>query len=229
MTKKSTKKTASPKVDDVVEETKKQDETPVVTETSTTQSVQSTPEEHKEADEKTANLADPLDEPKGLTYADAEKHLQLGQLIKLPEWGGFWFNNIKTGETFVYTKDGEILDTPHEEYKERNDWQIVDPLDVSDDVKEKITAYFLQLEKSNLTESENTSNIAEEEDDAELKPTVYNHLEEIKIGKKFRIENEDKNYFVFENERLSRYHDNGTLLETYPVYQLQDKLIEFID
>ncbi len=30
--------------------------------------------------------------------------------IKLPEWKGFWF---KCGDTvFVFTKDGELLDTP---------------------------------------------------------------------------------------------------------------------
>jgi len=67
----------------------------------------------------------PLEE-KGMTYEEAEKLLETGKLISLPEWEGFWFGNIKTGETLVLTKEGEILNTPNPEFKERNDWKEVD-------------------------------------------------------------------------------------------------------
>jgi hypothetical protein len=64
-----------------------------------------------------------------LTYEEAEKLLKTGSLIALPEWGGFWFNNIKTDETLVLTKDGEITETPWEICKERNDWRVVEATD----------------------------------------------------------------------------------------------------
>lgn len=60
-----------------------------------------------------------------LTFEEADKWLEKGLCIALPEWTGFWFKNIKTGETLVLTKDGEIVDTPHEIYKERSDWKVV--------------------------------------------------------------------------------------------------------
>lgn len=64
-----------------------------------------------------------------LTFEEAEKWLKKDLCIALPEWTGFWFKNIKTGETLVLTKDGEIVDTPHEIYKERSDWKVVKATD----------------------------------------------------------------------------------------------------
>jgi len=73
-----------------------------------------------------------IKEELGMTYEEAEKLLKTGSLIALPEWGGFWFNNIKTNETLVLTKDGEITETPWEICKERNDWRIVEATDEQD-------------------------------------------------------------------------------------------------
>lgn len=66
----------------------------------------------------------------GMSYEEAEKRLNLGELIALPEWGGFWFKNLKVenvqeSKVLVLTKEGEITDTPWEECKERNDWVMV--------------------------------------------------------------------------------------------------------
>lgn len=61
-------------------------------------------------------------EAEGMTYAEAENLLKLGKLIALPEWVGFWFANIKTGEVLVLTKEGDITNTPFDEFKERKDW-----------------------------------------------------------------------------------------------------------
>jgi hypothetical protein len=62
----------------------------------------------------------------GMTYAEAEELMNQGELIALPEWGGFWFKDIKTDEVVVLTKEGEITKTPWEECKERNDWVTVE-------------------------------------------------------------------------------------------------------
>jgi len=68
----------------------------------------------------------------GMTYEEAEKLLKVGKLIALPEWEGFWFNNIKTDETLVLTKEGEITENPWEICKERNDWRVVEAKDEQD-------------------------------------------------------------------------------------------------
>jgi len=60
-----------------------------------------------------------------LTFEEAEKLAQTGELIALPEWSGFWFVDIKTGALSVLTKDNEILQTPFDEFKTRNDWKTV--------------------------------------------------------------------------------------------------------
>lgn len=72
-------------------------------------------------------------EPTGMTFEQALKEAEIGELIALPEWEGFWFVDIKTGLLSVLTKENEILDTPSEEFKTRNDWKIVQasPLQVS--------------------------------------------------------------------------------------------------
>jgi hypothetical protein len=52
------------------------------------------------------------------------------EIIKLPEWGGFW---LKTkNETFVFTKDGLLLNTPDvETYGSRLDWIAIHTLEDS--------------------------------------------------------------------------------------------------
>ena len=62
-----------------------------------------------------------------LPYSEALIRLKEGSLVKLPEWEGFWFP--VGGKIWVFTKDGEILDTPdHETFGVRNDWtQVVGP------------------------------------------------------------------------------------------------------
>ena len=50
-----------------------------------------------------------------------------GDCIALPEWEGFWFADLTTKKIFVLTKEGKILDTPSDQYKQRNDWMVVIP------------------------------------------------------------------------------------------------------
>jgi len=100
----------------------------------------------------------------GMTYEEAEKFLKVGQLIALPEWEGFWFNNIKTDETLVLTKEGEITETPWEICKERNDWRVVDATDEQDqllrDYFEKVDAV-LEIEVTAETLNDNPELVAE--------------------------------------------------------------------
>jgi len=97
-------------------------------------------------DNATANEVAPKveEEPTaGTTYKEAEILMGRGKLIALPEWGGFWFKNIKTDEILVFTKEGEITDTPFEEFKKRNDWITVEP---TEEQQKEMDEYFASLE-----------------------------------------------------------------------------------
>lgn len=90
----------------------------------------------------------PVDEmplASGMTFEDAEKLMDIGELIALPEWGGFWLKSVKTGETIVLTKEGEIINTPQEEYKERNDWVTVE---ATPEQQKLLEEYWASLEVS---------------------------------------------------------------------------------
>lgn len=78
-----------------------------------------------------------------MCYDEAEKIIKEGGFVALPEWGGFWFGNIKTGEVLVLTKEGEITNTPFEEYKESKDWIEVVP---SEEQMQLVKNYFESLE-----------------------------------------------------------------------------------
>jgi len=101
-------------------------------------------------------------EEEGMTYEEAEKLLETGKLISLPEWEGFWFGNIKTGETLVLTKEGEILNTPNPEFKERNDWKEVD---ATPEQQKLLDDYFAIEENKIINEIETvvTKDIPEED------------------------------------------------------------------
>lgn len=65
---------------------------------------------------------------KKITFDQALIHMNSGGLVKLPEWEGFWFKNIKQDQILVFTKEGQILDNPDESFKKRDDWQLVDEI-----------------------------------------------------------------------------------------------------
>jgi len=82
----------------------------------------------------------------GITFEEAEILMGLGELIALPEWGGFWFKNLNVEnleerETLVFTKEGEITNTPFEEFKERNDWITVDATPEQQEILDEYFAY----------------------------------------------------------------------------------------
>ncbi|WP_418360158.1 hypothetical protein [Sphingobacterium detergens] len=62
-----------------------------------------------------------------MSWAQAEQILNIGECVKLPEWEGLWFKSLLKDQLFVLTKDGEILDTPQEEFKLREDWIVAKP------------------------------------------------------------------------------------------------------
>lgn len=69
---------------------------------------------------------EPVEKTTELTFEEATEFIKIGECIALPEWGGFWFAK-KNGEILVLTKEGLILNTPDQIYKERNDWMVVQP------------------------------------------------------------------------------------------------------
>lgn len=67
-----------------------------------------------------------------LTFDEALALLDKGNAIRLPEWEGYWFEGVwKNGDpsqVLVFTKHGDILNTPHiQQHQHRNDWQVADP------------------------------------------------------------------------------------------------------
>ena len=60
-----------------------------------------------------------------MNYNQALEKIRKGDLIKLPEWDGYWY--MVGGKIYVITSSGETLDTPYlEDYKERVDWVVTD-------------------------------------------------------------------------------------------------------
>jgi len=95
-----------------------------------------TNEVHPKAEEEITN---------GMTFEEAEKLMDIGEFIALPEWGGFWFKSVRSGEILILTKEGEITNTPFEEFKERNDWAVVD---ATPEQKVLLDEYWASLEVS---------------------------------------------------------------------------------
>lgn len=61
-----------------------------------------------------------------MNFQEALAALNEGKKVRLSDWIGYWFKdenqNIK-----VFTRNGDILDTPHiDRYKERDDWEETD-------------------------------------------------------------------------------------------------------
>jgi len=110
---------------------------------------------------------------KGMPYAEAEKRLNLGELIALPEWGGFWFKNmnvenVQESKVFVLTKEGEITDTPWEECKERNDWIEVKATPEQEKLLDGYFEYINSL-KTLVSSEEDVLELTQEEADALIK------------------------------------------------------------
>lgn len=95
----------------------------------------------------------------GMPYEEAEKLLKIGKLITLPEWEGFWFANIPKDLILVFTKEGEILETPFDEFKERNDWKEVE---ATPGQKEILDKYF-EAQNKTLENIETNIDVPKEE------------------------------------------------------------------
>jgi hypothetical protein len=101
--------------------------------------------------ESDVNFDDATEKELGMTYEEAEKLLRMGELIALPGWKGFWFKDIKTNEVLVLTKEGDILDTPWEICKERNDW--VEAV-ATDEQNQLLRNYFASVEDIEVVDAE---------------------------------------------------------------------------
>lgn len=61
-----------------------------------------------------------------MNLSEAKIALSQGEKVKLPEWSGYWFND-STGKTYVFTKDGNIEETPwFEKYTDRQDFEVTE-------------------------------------------------------------------------------------------------------
>ncbi len=170
---------------------------------------------------------------KGLTYAEAEDLMNKGELVKLPEWCGFWFKNFKADKVFVFTKDGDILDTPHEEHKERNDWEVTPPSnpDVSKKLKEFQDSFLdEENEGSTIPDARPETDSKESSNEIELHKSLEEILPQVQAGKKVKIKGEEGVHFIFEDGRLKRFHDDGdAYLDSSPLYVYQDREFELIE
>lgn len=61
-------------------------------------------------------------------FAWAVQRILEGKRVALPEWAGYWYLG-KDHRIWLYTKDGQILDTPsYGLYAQRRDWKVWDEI-----------------------------------------------------------------------------------------------------
>ncbi len=99
-----------------------------------------------------------------MSFEEAEKFVNTGHLIALPEWKGFWFKNLQTNELLVLTKEGEITSSIFNEFKERNDWKVVNP---TEEQAELLEDYWEEFENSSKENTKTPESILEIEVTAE--------------------------------------------------------------
>lgn len=68
-----------------------------------------------------------------MLFAEAYKMMKKGIGMKLPSWGGYWYQDVEKGTIIIHTKDGEELDIRQTEVPEytfdniaSDEWQIAD-------------------------------------------------------------------------------------------------------
>lgn len=60
-----------------------------------------------------------------MNFARAQGAMAAGRKVKLSDWTGYWFSD--NGQIKVFTRNGDILDTPNiERYKDRDDWEVTE-------------------------------------------------------------------------------------------------------
>jgi hypothetical protein len=91
------------------------------------------------------------DARKELEWPEEAENFLEWELTALPGWKGFWFKDIKTNEVLVLTKEGDILDTPWEICKERNDW--VEAV-ATDEQNQLLRNYFASVEDIEVVDAE---------------------------------------------------------------------------
>jgi hypothetical protein len=90
------------------------------------------------------------DARKELEWPEEAENFLEWELTVLPGWKGFWFKDIKTNEVLVLTKEGDILDTPWEICKERNDWVEA----VANEQNQLLRNYFASVEDIEVVDAE---------------------------------------------------------------------------
>lgn len=147
----------------------------------------------------------------GMNYEQAEKEMDRGMFVKLPEWGGFWFKEANSKKVLVLTKDGELLDTPHEEYKSREDWSVAYP---TEEQVALLDSYRKKVEKNEDQEKVSEDNKKQAEKVSSLKAVLYNRHRGMsfqKLSKKISLEDlQSKKNLPLDSGRTSEFiMDNG--------------------
>lgn len=101
-----------------------------------------------------------------LTFKQAEAEMGKGIPVKLPEWGGFWFKKVGEDQIYVMTREGDIVDTSHDEYKERNDWMVTE----ANEIQSQLLDGFWAKRKQDKIDAENKKIL---EDNNSLKALFY--------------------------------------------------------
>ncbi|WP_038698563.1 hypothetical protein [Sphingobacterium sp. ML3W] len=116
-----------------------------------------------------------------LSWDQAENLLNIGQCVKVPEWKGFWFKSLTKDHIFVLTQDGDILDTPNDSYKDRQDWIVAIPTEEQHVLlgeffeKHQSNSELIELVKNSsgsgvlfVDDSTNQDNVGKLEDNSEI-------------------------------------------------------------
>src|SRR5690606_28917746 len=116
---------------------------------------------------------------KSYSYKEAEGLLQEGKKIKLPEWKGFWFKDKDSDKVLVLTKDNEILDTPHDQYKSNDNWEVAKATTAQNKL---IKSYYENLSAAPVIEALENPNQLEEVSNIQATPDV-----EVKPSKRKKV------------------------------------------
>lgn len=166
----------------------------------------------------------------GMTYEQAEIDLNIGAAIKLPEWKGCWFNDITTGKTYVLLDDGNIVDTPHESYKERNDWQIAELTDEQNSIIKEFWNTLSASKEQDVDAAQKEieeDNIKQNEEYNKLHAIAYNRGKNtsfIKLKKTISIEDlHERKHLPYDAVRDSEFVMNNGYVFDLESSQLTNK------
>lgn len=77
--------------------------------------------------------------------------------------------------------------------------------------------------KKPIKDAPATSNQSSSIEMPDMSTSFQKNLSNIKEGKKILLDSEPGFYFLFSEDRLNKYSDNGSYIDSAPLYTFQDK------